>query len=71
MSGPVEFWFRAAADELFAGSDVAALLDAVAEMTDVYGAAGVRGVLVKGEGEGEGETARFEVALRVGGGVVE
>lgn len=65
VSGPVEFWFRAA-DELFMGADVAALLDAIAEMTNVYGAAGIRGVLVKGEGEGEGETAAFEVALRVG-----
>lgn len=61
MSGSVEFWFHAT-EELFTGSDVASVLEVVAEMTNVYGAAGVDGSLVKGD---EVEIAYFELGLRI------
>lgn len=60
VSGSVEFWFHAA-EELFTGSDVASVLEVVAEMTNVYGAAGVDGSLVKGGVE----IAYFELGLRI------
>ena len=58
-SGPVMFGFHAT-DDLFAGSDVAKILDVLWQMTNLYGKARVYGVLVRVDVH----TAFFELALK-------
>ncbi|MCJ1456489.1 hypothetical protein MMC28_006850 [Mycoblastus sanguinarius] len=62
VSGSVEFGFHATEELLlFSGSDVAMVLEVLAEMVNIYGAAGISGSLVKVDVE----IAYFELALKI------
>ncbi|KAL6718730.1 hypothetical protein ACLMJK_002964 [Lecanora helva] len=61
QSGFVEFGFHSGGHFFFRGSEIALILDLLADLTNLYGAAGIYGRLVNGNIY----IAEFEIALNV------